>query len=305
VTSSGVSSYGRDTWAFIFDQDGDYVWAYELTETVVPSCSRARMSFDGKHMWMGNLNNTHLEGALLRVSMDGLSAVETYSLPARHHDFTVLPNNNILYYERESGGGFSDGEEGPDIIKELDPETGATTRIYHENTDFAEQIAESGAHTNQINWVPHLNAVSFSMRHTSTIGLISYPDGQLIAVFGGPISDFDIAWDIQHGHSILEDTILIFSNNGSSGGSSVLEYQYDLSTHSASKIFDYSSGNTSLGLGDVQRLPNGNTLVSYCSTGVIHEVDSAGQLLREITTDAIGYSMHRRTLYGPPPPVGE
>jgi hypothetical protein len=305
VAASGVSVRGRDTWVFIFDGDGDYVWAYELTETAVSACSRARMSFDGKHMWVGNLSNTAPDGALLRVSMDGLSAAETYSLPGRHHDFTVLPNNNILYYEQENGGGFTDGEEGPDVIKELNPETGVTTQIYHQNTDFAQQIAEFGAHTAQINWVPHLNAVSFAMRHTSTIGLISYPAGQLIAVFGGPISDFDISWDIQHGHSILEDTILIFNNNGSSGGSSVLEYQYDLSTHSASKIFDYSSGNHSLGLGDVQRLPNGNTFVTYSSTGVIHEINSAGELLREITTDAIGYSMHRRTLYGPPPPVGE
>jgi hypothetical protein len=311
VNCSGVSSGGfgdvggGDSWAFIFDKDGDYVWAYDLTDTVASGCSRARMSFDGKHMWAGNFSNVSPDGALLRVTMDGLSEAQTYSLPGRHHDFTVLPNNNVLFYEQENGGGYSDGAEGADIIKELDPETGVTSQIYHENTDFAEQIAESGAHTNYIAWVPHLNAISFSLRHTSTIGLISYPAGELLAVFGGPISDFDISWDTQHGHAVLEDTLLVFNNNGSNGGSSVLEYQYDLTSHSATKVFDYSSGNTSMAFGDVQRLPNGNTLVTYSSTGVIREINSAGELLREITTDAIGYSVHRKTLYGPPPPVGE
>jgi hypothetical protein len=46
--------------------------------------------------------------------------------------------------------------------------------------------------------------------------------------------------------------------------------------------------------------------VTYSTSGVIHEVSAAGTLLREITTSAsLGYSEHRATLYGPPPPFDE
>lgn len=288
-------------WALIFDRDGDYVWAYNITGTPVAGCSRARMSFDGKDMWIGNFSNVTPDGALMRVTMDGLETKD-YSLPARHHDFTVLPNNHILYQEQENGGGGMGPTEGPDLIKELDPETGQSTLIYHENTDFSVQIAQSGAHTNYIEYVPRLDAISFSLRHTSTIAVISYPDAELLMVFGGPLSMFDFQWNGQHGHEVLENSILVFNNNGTNGGSSILEYEFDLATHTGRKILDYSSGNSSGAFGDVQRLANGNTFITYSTTGVFHEINAAGGLLREITTDPVGYSQHRLTLYGPPPP---
>ncbi|HEU5076327.1 MAG TPA: hypothetical protein VFU02_19175, partial [Polyangiaceae bacterium] len=89
--------------AFVIDADGDPVWAYDLEGTPVSGCSRARMSFDGKDMWIGNFSNVSPDGALMRLRMDG-STSETFSFPGRHHDFTVLPNNNILFQEQENGG---------------------------------------------------------------------------------------------------------------------------------------------------------------------------------------------------------
>lgn len=293
--------------AFVIDSDGDPVWAYDLEGTPVSGCSRARMSFDGKDMWIGNFSNVSPDGALMRLRMDG-SASETFSFPGRHHDFTVLPNNNILFQEQENGGmGRGGADEGPDIIRELDVNTGMTREIYHENTDFSEQISESGAHTNYIKYVPHLDGISFSMRHTSTIGVISYPQpgetAELLMVFGGPLSDFDFSWEIQHGHQVLEDSILIFNNNaeGSFGESAVLEYEYDLALGTGTQVLNYLSGNNSGAFGDAQRLPNGNTFITYSTSGVWHEIDAAHELLREMTTDGLGYSEHRKSMYGPPP----
>ncbi len=303
---SGFGTDAGDTWVFVMDKDGEIVWAYDFTDTPASGCSRARMSYDGRHMWVGNFSNMQGVGALVRITMDGMSELQSYSFPGRHHDFTVLPNNHVLFYEQENGGQYlEDMKEGEDIIKELDPETGAATELYRERTNFATQIDESGAHTNQIRYVPFMNAISFSMRHTSTIGVISYPDAQLITVFGGPISDYPIEWSTQHGHQLLEDSLLIFNNEGSNGGSSVIEFSYDIQSKTAAKIFDYSSGNSSMAFGDVQRLSNGNTFITYSSTGVFHEISSSGALLREMTTDPVGYSEHRRTLYGPPPPFAD
>jgi hypothetical protein len=54
-------------------------------------------------------------------------------------------------------------------------------------------------------------------------------------------------------------------------------------------------------LGDVQRLANGNTLVTYCNAGVLHEVDASKALVQTWTfSGAVGYSEHRTSLYGAP-----
>jgi hypothetical protein len=58
-------------------------------------------------------------------------------------------------------------------------------------------------------------------------------------------------------------------------------------------------------MGDVQRLPNGNTIVAYSTKGVLHEVSSSGTKLQTWTWtqvgQTIGYIEKRATLYGPPP----
>lgn len=311
INCTGVGGFGGNQGsgvAFVFDKDGDPVWAYDLAGTEVSGCSRARMSFDGKDMWIGNFSNVSPDGALMRLGMDGQTS-RVYSIPGRHHDFAVLPNNNILYQAQANGGmGRGGADEGNDLINELDVETGESRLLYDENTDFAEQISESGAHTNYIEYVPHLNGISFSMRHTSTIGVITYPavgeQAQLLMVFGGPLSNFDFSWSIQHGHELLENSLLIFNNEAESGmgTSAALEYQYDLSSGTGTLVMNYApQGRSSGAFGDVQRLPNGNTLVTYSTQGVIHEIDSNATLLREISTDPLGYSQHRKTLYGPPP----
>ncbi|HSY40551.1 MAG TPA: hypothetical protein VLA79_13515, partial [Polyangia bacterium] len=55
--------------------------------------------------------------------------------------------------------------------------------------------------------------------------------------------------------------------------------------------------------GDVKELPNGNLWVTYSITGAFHEITPTGTLLRQVTTTtAVGYSEHRASLYGAPPP---
>jgi hypothetical protein len=57
-------------------------------------------------------------------------------------------------------------------------------------------------------------------------------------------------------------------------------------------------------LGDVQRLPNGNTLVVYTSRGTLDEVDPDGNLVRRMVWDLGGattYLERRASLYGPTP----
>lgn len=300
---------GGSTYAFIFDTDGDIVWAYDTTDTIAHSCTTARFSYDGKYMWLGNFSNVDTDGALMRVTLDGLDS-RTYELPARHHHFAVLPDNSILFHEQGNGGGYDPGGggEGEDIIKRLDPETGETTVLYDQNTHFEQQITEAGAHTNYLTYVPHLQAISFSMRHTSTLVLMSYPAMEPMAVFGGPedVNSFGISWNAQHGHHFFDDRVLIFNNNNGQPNSYVLDFQYDLQASSAVEGPRYDGGQSSPAFGEVQHLSNGNMVVTYSVPGVFHEVSPTGELLRTVTcSDPLAYAERHKSLYGPPPPFAD
>ena len=310
VTCSGYGNArqlepnGETSWILVMDRDGDYVWAYNLMNTPVYGCSRARMSADGKYMWAGNPSTVQPTGALRRVTMDGLE-FDDYDLPARHHDFTVLPNDHILYFQQQNGGAVIDGDEGVDSIMELDPETGTSTLVYDEAEDLAELIESAGgSHTNSITYVSHLNAFSFSLLYADTIALLSYPDAQLLGVFNGPEDQFGVSWNTQHGHQFVGDRLLVFNNWSVAGDSALLEFTYDLAQKTAGPIEIYHPVPTfgTIAFGGVQRLPNGNSVVTFSSNGVIHEIDANKQLVREtVIGDSIGYSTKRATLYGPPP----
>jgi hypothetical protein len=310
VVATGYTAMGpvggdSSSLAFIFDRDGDIVWAYELGQTAATTCTRARMSLDGKYMWAGNFGNTTPDGALVRISMDGLGTPDEYSLPGRSHDFAVLPDDHIVYFARDNGGSGM----APESIFELDPATSETKLLYTELTDFGQlsDFQSRGGHTNQVNYVPDLDAVSFSMYFINTIALISYPEGQLLAAFGGDNSTFsNMSWNGQHGHDIYADHIDIFNNNGTNGGASVLRFQYDLQAKTATEESAYSSGLASQAFGDVKEQPNGNYFVTYSTAGVMHEIDPSLNRLREVETSVpIGYTEHRGSLYGKPPPYND
>jgi hypothetical protein len=300
--SPGIPGTAGKTVIFILDKDGAMVWALDITSTAANNCSRARMSYDGQYMWAANFANGATSGVVYRVGMDGLGTGQTWNLPGRSHDFAILPSGNVLYFATDNAG--PNTSPGGETIMELDPSSGKSTKIYAETTDFASLISSGGeSHTNHVTYVPALNAISFSMLFSSSIGLIGYPAGKLQATFGGAQSTFGaMNWTWQHGHDIHADHIWVFNNN-QSGNAHVLGYSYNLAGKTATQTLDYNPGISGTTFGDVKELPNGNLYVTYSDTGVLEEITKTGTLLRKVTTTtAIGYSEHRGTLYGPPPP---
>ncbi len=108
----------------------------------------------------------------------------------------------------------------------------------------------------------------------------------------------------QHGHQLLEDSILVFANNYSAD-SFVLEYDLD-----GNELMRYDTGLFTSHLGDAQRLSGGNTLVSLSDdVSFIREITPDQELVMEIDARApdgdpiarLGYPLWRDTLYGPPP----
>jgi hypothetical protein len=111
-------------------------------------------------------------------------------------------------------------------------------------------------------------------------------------------------WKVNHGHHLVDDGsgTFLFFNNATSGASTAFEYKLsETGTFSATKSWSYSPGTSSNVLGDVQRLPGGNTLVTFSVAGVIDELDPSQKLVQSLSASAGGYVEWRETLYGPPP----
>ncbi len=290
----GTPMPATDSWTFILDKDGDPVWWFQPAG--ISDCSRARMSYDGQTMWMGNVNVMGGQGALVRVGMDG-SGERSYPLTDRHHDFAVLPDERLALIEHKTGGGGAQG----DTVSLFDPTSEAREQIFDVAQANPNRSQQDDSHANAINWWPEQGLFTISALNWDSITAFTEA-GNVEWIMGGSNSSFTGAsWNAQHNHALTANSLLLF-NNDAGATSRALEFQLNGTT--ATQIFEYrpAVNTSSQTLGETKRLPNGNTLVTFSNAGVIHEVNGSGQMVQEILVDQIGYTVRRTTLYGPPPP---
>ena len=289
-TSGG---FGQNPMALIFDNDADLVWG---AQSSLADSTRARMSYDGKWMAIISSNNMGNAGGIDLFSMDGdASKNKKFNENAAAHDLTPNEDNKFAFMEYVPGQAGMAYTTGCAKVKEIDLD-GNTSLIY----DTAE-VWGSNCHGN-------------ALRYSADDGLYSVSDYEHneIAVFDKSgnlqwVTQNNGTWNKQHGHQLLAgNKILIFNNGGDFSNpnlqSTALEFSYDGSGN-LTKSWEYtSSGLGTPTLGDIQRLPNGNTLVAYSNKAIVHEVDPSGGLVRswDFGQTAFGYIVWRPTLYGPP-----
>jgi hypothetical protein len=281
--------------AYILDADGDFVWWWDEGEV-----TRARMSYDGKYMWIAKGNVPEGQAKVVRVSMDGMEREDMSSqFAGLNHDFTVLPDETIYF--------VAYGNNGCDDIKERTPDGNVTT------------IANSGdilgtgmCHCNAIQYSRDDDTLVFGELDNSAYMKIKR-DGTVVWILGGgganQFTGSGATWERQHNLHVLDaNHLLIFNNGPMSGGSGSVAFEIELDTGSmtATRGWEYTANPTISNpiMGDAQRLDNGNTLVTYSYQGIVHEVSPDGELLQSLSWGiggAIGYSMKRASLYGPPP----
>lgn len=273
---------------FIIDADGEIVWWYESNSNGI---ARARMSADGKNMWIVLASNNG--GALERVTMDGLDG-QSYGATVSSHDLTPVSGETMAYLEY--------GEADCDSIFEIDP-SGTTMEVF-ESDDYLTSgggLGGGGCHGNALRYSAAEDVYTFSDVNQDI--LVVNRQGGVEWRLSEIVPQGNSAWGgTNHGHHLLGNSMVMFANRYTDNTSAAIEYTLD-----GEAILTYESGAFSANLGDVQRLPSGNTLVTFSNDSLIHEIDSEGTLLLEIDGggDALGYALWRETLYGPPPDIGD
>ena len=292
VTSSGTSVPDS---AFIIDADGAIVWYADgpLNTT------RALMDYEGENVWMIALNVLNSGGEMRSLSMDGeREQRDVAGLEFAHHDFTVMPGGKVAALVWRAPG--------------VDPESDLVIRapdgtVHSPFTIGGNLYLSNSFHANAIHYLPFDDSFTISDRNPNLFVKVSAtgtPEWQLGGVCdGAPAGNRCAAqdWMVNHGHHLLEDGTFVLFSNGASGSSHVIELALDAqpSSFSATLVADHTDDVSERTLGDVQRLPGGNTLVTYSGDGAIVELDSSWNEVQRFTV-RVGYSSWRPTLYGPP-----
>lgn len=291
--------------AYILDADAEIVWWYSIGSDV----TGARMSYDGTHMWINGANVPSGAAHVHRVTMDGLTDDDFSSqFTGQNHQLTVLPDETIAFYAY--------GSNGCDDIKERSP-SGTVKTIVNARTAHG---GTGGCHVNTIQYSKMDDTLVFSDLDNQDLTKVTRT-GTTVWVLNGTGNTFtgDSWKGGQHGVHILGlDDFLIFNNNstmaagsttmvgGTGDGSIAIEMKLDLTAKTATKSWSYkaSPGIQNDVMGDVERMPNGNTVVGYSTKGVLDEVNAGGTVLQELSWPlgaSFGYIEKRATLYGPPP----
>jgi hypothetical protein len=303
-----LNSTGGGDYAFILDADGEVVWWYQPTN--FGSLSVAKMTYDGKSIWIANDNVPQQTAHVGRLSMDGMTWEDKSTEFANmNHDLTVLPDETVIF--------IAYGSNGCDDVKERSP-NGTVRTIVNSGKAFGNSTA---CHCNAIQYDPSDDTVIVSEdNHSGYFKTDRQGTIKWVLNGGSSFNSFDksgggaTGWVGNHNLHILGPDHLLFFNNGVSAyqagtkPASAREIKLNMTAMTTSEVWKYESSpsiNNGV-MGDVQRLDNGNTIVAYSTAGTIHEVDANKTVVQKLVWSGLssagfGYITKRKTLYGAPP----
>ena len=261
VTSSGAFTPSS---AFIIDADGEIVWTVDAPQNP----TRAQMDYEGDNLWMVGLNLDNVGGEMRSVSMDGEQEHRNVAgLENAHHDFTVMPGGKVAALVWRDPGAI---DPASDLVIRSPDGTVTTPFTIGSNLYRSDRY-----HANALHYLPFDDSFTIADRNPNVFVKVS-ATGSLQWQLGGlcdqaPAGNNCVPrdWQIVHGHHLLEDGTFVVFNNGYATMSHVIAFELTRppSAFAATLVKDYTGTGSSPTFGDVQRLPGGNTLVTYSADG--------------------------------------
>lgn len=204
------------------------------------------------------------------------------------------------FVEREDGGLAAltyvhhDDASGKDCLSEAVTEfdfDGASEHVWDAWDSFSGRTAtcdsyiEGWTHANALDWDESRQRYTVGLRNLNTIITFDRATGEEVWSVGdfGSIGFVDPAeafvW--QHQFELLDDDRLLVFDNGSSNASAsrVVELSVDAEAGVAETVWSHAPEPALYvyALGDVRRLPSGNTLIDWSTAGRVEEVSPEGE----------------------------
>lgn len=314
AAAPGFIVTSRDGEAVIYDKQGELVWAYPMWNLFT-----AQMSWDAKYM-IGrdpgpfDLGDT---GIFYRVGMDGSDFITMDAPGGDHHDFAPIPGG-IAYLAKAAEGECDRIFEASIALSDGVP-IFDTWQIYQHFPDQGEVEGTEICHANRIHYLPARDLYTVSDRNKDAIAVFTRKGSPVTSIGTTPTGTWSQHiqaegaglggdWHVQHGHHFYSDDKLVVFANESRGGAAILHYT--ITGKVAALDWKYAGAGTSDIQGDVQRLPNGNFLVTANLSNTMVEIgpDGRTEIGRYVLQGPVGplygftYSSHRPSLYGSPPP---
>ena len=306
------------TAAVILDADGDVVWWYEV-QSFADTLPVDRVVLDreaGAVVFRSTIENAELglHGSyLVTVSLDGTSA-DWRQLPDCHHDMVRFDDGTLLLIEEDTRVVADELVIGDRLVildeDDVETELWSTWDDFHYDPDAQNPPGSPDGDWTHANAVQaHGDAYYVSVRNQSTIIEVDPDGGGLVRQIAGDDSDYVAPngdtelYLYQHQFQLVDGGILVFDNRApAQNASRAVEYALDDDTGLAERVWYYEpfSPIYSLALGDVARLDNGNTLVTFSVAGQIDEVDPAGDPVWRLNLEMghfLSYATWEESLY--------
>ncbi|MFH1463744.1 MAG: aryl-sulfate sulfotransferase [Pseudomonadota bacterium] len=290
--------------AVILDGQGRYVW-WHLFESERDTY-RALLSVDGESVLFNeaNIDTPSPDSVVQRVALDG-SAVERIPVPYLAHDIVELPDGTI-----GAIASYSEDKVKGDAIVEVAPDGTLSTvwtafDCFDPETDIGDDQQYGWTWANALDYDPAHDCYYISLRNFSTVVQV-FRDGTCGWAFGwvgATIEPASGSGRFMHSHQfeVANGRFRVFDNEGSDDPySRVLEYDFDPDAGRAEQIWEYSAGVSTFVLGDLHRLDDGDTLVTWSVNGLIQRVSPAGEVKGQIEAPfnhPFGFNQVREDLY--------
>ena len=301
-----TSTFTGGGYAFIVDTEGDIVWWYEAMEIGDAGTSDVAMDWKGENLYFIPTNPSFSDSAFIRrVSIDGEEAED---IPAgrAHHSIDAVPEGGVVFMEGT--------DDYCDKVMYLDDD-GKISELFswRDVIDFPNHC-----HSNYVGYDASSDSFYISARNFDTAALVSR-GGELKWAIGRDAyqtvetEDFEIGAEADivalHGLHVWDSgqRLLLFNNRLES--TSVI-YEYELEKGASEediekgelKMVFKEEGLGSKQAGGVQRLPAGNTQVTYSTDSAIVQFSKDGEIVHRLDMGTpVGYGNWRDSLYGPPP----
>ena len=279
----------------VIDSLGRYVWYDQPDPT--GNLMRALLSRDGE--WIRYLQMDYKKPESTRivsVSIDGGEKTEQ-TVPGAHHDMVELPDGTIATIVSSHAPKGWSTESVADTIVEISPD-GTWTEIWNSWIDLDLKSANVDYHDNwtlgnALDYVEEEDAYYLSMKSLGGMARVDRGSGATDWVLGSEIDDFEYEdgtdpVELQHGVDRVAGGLLIFDNGAPDRGyARVVELALDEDEMTATEVWSYVRDPKVdvYAMGDVARMPDGNTQIVWSTSGEIRTVTPEGETVWKLNTD--------------------